>query len=302
MAVTFPEYRIGDPAVYESLVVFPLFAPPGRGVDYDLSDDAIGRGTVTVEEVSESGSVPDLAVENQGDRRVLFLEGEQLIGAKQNRILNTSVLIAARSRSKIPVSCVEQGRWGYKSRQFGSSGSHSPAMLRKVLKGSVSCSLKSGMGHRSDQGEIWREVSRQQSSLGARSGTSAMSDTFDTYRHRLSEFQEHLPYVDGAVGVAVALGDHLVAIDVFDKPETCRKVWTRLLSGVILDALEREDSSQQAQAADVQRVLKELETLSWEPAQSIGEGNEFRGESPAGDMASALVLDDVLVHGSVVLA
>jgi transposase len=46
---------------------------------------------VTVQEVSEGGSVPDLLVENSGDTRVLFLEGEELVGAKQNRILNTSV-------------------------------------------------------------------------------------------------------------------------------------------------------------------------------------------------------------------
>ncbi len=276
MAVIFPEYRTGNPMQFESLVVFPLFAPPGRSVDYDLSDDAISKGTVTVEEVSESGSVPDLSVENQGNLRVLFLEGQQLIGAKQNRILNTSVLIAAHSKSKIPVSCVEQGRWGYKSRQFGSSGSHSPAMLRKVLKASVSRSVRANMGHRSDQGGIWREVSRQQVSLGAVSGSSAMSDTFETFRDRLSEFQGNLPYAEGAVGVAVALGDHLVAIDVFDKSETCQKVWDRLLSGVILDALELENSPQHAQAADVERVLQDLVQLSWEPAQSVGEGSEFR--------------------------
>jgi len=55
------------------------------------------------------GSVPDLLVDNRGDVRVLFLEGEELIGAKQNRILNTSVLVPAHSKIKIPVSCVEPG-------------------------------------------------------------------------------------------------------------------------------------------------------------------------------------------------
>ena len=60
----------------------------------------------------KGGSVPDLLVENRGDVRVLFLEGEELIGAKQNRILNTSVLVAAHTKVKIPVSCVERGRWG----------------------------------------------------------------------------------------------------------------------------------------------------------------------------------------------
>jgi hypothetical protein len=152
MPIAFPEIRVGDPIRHEGLAVFPLFAESGNGVEYELSDEAINRGHVTVEEVSEAGSVPDLAVENTGELRVLFLEGEELVGAKQNRILNTSLLIAAHTKSRIPVSCVEAGRWGYKSRRFGSGGTHSPSMLRRVLKASVSKSVREKRGHRSDQG------------------------------------------------------------------------------------------------------------------------------------------------------
>lgn len=46
-------------------------------------------------EVSEAGSVPSLRVVNKGERAVFLLDSEELVGAKQNRILNTSVLIAA---------------------------------------------------------------------------------------------------------------------------------------------------------------------------------------------------------------
>src|SRR6476469_7377273 len=122
---TLPEARVGDPIRHEALTVFLLFTEGGGAVNYLLADEAIAAGAVTVEEVGESGSVPDLLVENRGDSRVLFIEGEELRGAKQNRVLNTSVLVAARSKTKIPVSCVEQARWRYRSRQFGHGGSHS---------------------------------------------------------------------------------------------------------------------------------------------------------------------------------
>ena len=140
--VAFPEIQVGEPVRYESLSVFPLFAGMESPVEYLLSDEGIGSGSVTVEEVSEGGSVPNLLVENKGDIRILFIEGEELVGAKQNRVLNTSVLIAAKSKVKIPVSCVEAGRWAYKSRHFGSSGSHSSSKLRWFLKMSVSDSLQ----------------------------------------------------------------------------------------------------------------------------------------------------------------
>jgi hypothetical protein len=82
---TVPAIRIGEPNRYKSLTVFPLFAETNGQVEYLLSDEAIQVGAFTVQEVSEGGSVPDLLVENSKDIRVLFLEGEELVGAKQNR-------------------------------------------------------------------------------------------------------------------------------------------------------------------------------------------------------------------------
>ena len=302
MNVTFPEIRIGKPLRYDGLSVFPLFAEPCDDVEYVLSDEAIQGGSVAVEEISESGSVPELSVENKGDVRVLFLEGEELIGAKQNRILNTSVLIAAHTKTKLPVSCVEAGRWGYKSRKFGSGGTCSPSRLRGVLKRSVGQALKAKRGHRSDQGQVWEEVGRQQAALCCYSATSAMSDTFETYRKRLGEFQEKLQYEEGAIGAAVAIGGKVVACDLFDKPSTCRKVWNRLLTGFVLDALEGGEQEKQVGVPEAEMLLAELDDLSWQSVNPVGEGEESRAESKTGDQASALTLDGTLVHGSLVTA
>jgi hypothetical protein len=245
--------------------------------------------------------VPTLVVNNKGDSRVLFLEGEELRGAKQNRVLNTSVLIAAHSKTQIPVSCVEQGRWRYRSRHFSPSGSHSSSKLRHYLKASVSASLRRGAGHSSDQSAVWREVSRQMDALDSSSSTHAMSDTYENYKSRLEEFQSHLKYVEGATGVAVAVGPNVVAVDVFDKPGTCRKVWDRLLSGVVMDALEEPPSDTTAQAGDVEALLARLRQAAWEPAPAVGDGQEFRSDAVPPAHASSLVVDNAVLHGSVVV-
>jgi len=302
MSVVFPHVRVGEAVRYQTLSVFPLFDGSMTPVEYTLSDEGIGSGAVTVEEVSEAGSVPDLLVENKGDVRVLFLEGEELVGAKQNRVLNTSVLIAAHTKIKIPVSCVEVGRWRYRSRQFGSSGSHSSSRLRCCLKMSVSKSVMAKRGHRSDQGAVWEEVARQQSALGASSPSSAMSDTFQAYEGKLAEFKEKLRYVDGASGMAVAVGKKIVAVDLFDKVTTCRKVWDRLLTGYVLDALEAEAEQGQAETADVERLLGTANALPWQKADPIGEGEEYRANQGEEVHASALTLHDTPVHVSVVVA
>jgi len=307
MSVVFPRVRIGQAMRYKTLSVFPLFDGAMTPVEYTLSDEGIGSGAVSVEEVSEAGSVPDLLVENKGDVRVLFLEGEELVGAKQNRILNTSVLIAAHSKTKIPVSCVEQGRWGYKSRKFGSSGSHSSSKLRHFLKSSVSRSVLARQGHRSDQGGVWKEVARQQSALGTTSRTSAMADTFRAYEDDVAEFRGELPYVDAACGLAVAIGPRVVAVDLFDKPATCRSVWQRLLSGYVLDALEadaepEQTGPEQATANDVASLLEVANAMPWHKSDSAGEGEEYRASQADDVHASALMLDGSPVHVSVVAA
>ena len=86
---------------------------------YDL--DALALGTVQIGETSEAGRVPELRVLNHGDRAVFLLDGEELIGAKQNRVLNLSILVPPHSESTIPVSCVESGRWSRRSAHFGSA-------------------------------------------------------------------------------------------------------------------------------------------------------------------------------------
>ncbi len=65
----------------------------------------------------EAGGVPFLRVANGADQPLLLLDGEGLIGAKQNRTLNT-VLTAAHAEVTTPVNCVEQKRWGSRGRRF----------------------------------------------------------------------------------------------------------------------------------------------------------------------------------------
>ena len=66
-------------------------------------------------------------------QRMLF-DGEELKGAKQNRILNTTILIAAGSSLDVPVSCTEQGRWSYASREFDESEAiKDPRLLKQAL-------------------------------------------------------------------------------------------------------------------------------------------------------------------------
>jgi hypothetical protein len=302
MSSAFPTVRVGEPIRHEQLSVFPLFTEVSAPVEYVLAADAIAAGTVIVEEVSDAGSVPTLSVANKTDHLVLFLEGEQLIGAKQNRVLNTSILVGSNKETLIPVSCVEQGRWRFKARHFGTADTFSPSKLRYALKMSVSGSLQKGQGHRSDQARVWAEVAELQRTHGGSSPTLAMEDTFDSYRDKLAELQKRFQYVDGSCGIAVAFGKQIVCLDCFDKPSTCQKVWDRLLSGGLLESLFPRPSDHHADRSDVENFMADLGAAPWEPATPAGEGQEFRSATGHGTQASTLCFADRLVHGSAVAA
>jgi len=298
-----PEIRVGDPLSYQALSVFPLFTPTSETVSYLLADEGLSNGTVTVEEVGEAGSVPTLSVENKGDIAVLFIEGEELQGAKQNRVLNTSVLIAAGTKTTIPVSCVEQGRWRYQSRRFDSGGRNSSHKLRRILKKSVSRSTRAGQGHSSDQGEVWEEVQRQMDALGAQSNTMAMADTYNAHSSRMEDYRGQLGYVTNASGFAVAVGAKVVALDLFDKPTTCEKAWNRLMTGYVMDALEESgQDAGKAVSADVQKLVQRLQSAAWQQTPAVGLGDEFRADAPEETYGSALVVSGSLVHGSAMVA
>ena len=74
---------IEQPTVFRNLAVFPLVGKVEQDPAYLTLDEALAAGQTRVTEVSEGGSVPELKFVNEGDKPVLLIDGEELVGAKQ---------------------------------------------------------------------------------------------------------------------------------------------------------------------------------------------------------------------------
>lgn len=102
---------LGIPSTYRNLTLTPVLARgPLLAIEPKSLEEGLAGGTVKVTEVSAAGHVPELRVKNSGATPVLILDGEELVGAKQNRIVNVTVLVPPHSEIVIPVSCIEAGR------------------------------------------------------------------------------------------------------------------------------------------------------------------------------------------------
>jgi len=100
----------GEVQDFKNLQIIPLFIEGEEGPVYLTLKEALEKRLPVVKEVSAEASVPELKVINNADVPVFLMDGEELAGAKQNRVLNTSILLKKKSELIIPVSCTEQGR------------------------------------------------------------------------------------------------------------------------------------------------------------------------------------------------
>ena len=182
--------QLGPAQSWGRITVFPLLGSEDGGPEYLTLSDALASRQLSVAEVSEAGSVPQLKAINTGETPVLLLDGEELVGAKQNRVLNTSILIPGKSEAVIPVSCTEAGRWSSSSAHFAESGVVMSSRARSSKSRSVSASLASHAAFSSDQGEVWRQIQELHQKAGTSSPTSAMLDAFKAREADLAKAME----------------------------------------------------------------------------------------------------------------
>ncbi len=134
---------------------------------------------------SEAGSVPSCVRQRLPP---LLLDGEALVRAKQNRILNLSVLGPAHKTIVIPGSCVEAGRWHAQSAEFASAGRAHYAAGRARKASQVSASLRTAGSRRSDQGQVWADISAKADRMAAHSGTDAAAALYEAHRVSLDDY------------------------------------------------------------------------------------------------------------------
>ena len=220
----------------------------------------------------------------------MLYDGEELVGAKQNRILNVTVLVDARAKVRIPVSCVEQGRWSSRSAHFAAAPhlSH-PELRRRKSESLAARPLARGIA----QGEVWDAVHEKAMRLGVDSPTSANADAFRSRRRDLEALEQAFPLEAGQCGAVLALGDNL-CMDFVSRPAAFARLWPKLRRGYLLDALERLDGVATAgeRVAEFVGAVGACETVRQRSA-GLGEDLRLRG---AGVIGSGLELEGELLQ------
>ncbi|MHB0868506.1 MAG: ARPP-1 family domain-containing protein [Chloroflexota bacterium] len=284
--------KVGDGVSVDRMTLFPIFGQAESPIRYRVLSEALADGSVEVRE-RPSATVPELWLVNRSDAMALVLDGEEVVGGRQNRIVNASFLIGAKSEVAIPVSCVEHGRWHDVAPSFD-SGEATYFSLRREKEQQVRENLRATGRAVADQGAVWDAIAAKQRETRTRSATGAMNDVYREKAKELSDYERALPRVEGAVGMAVALNGRMAGADLFDQPATAGKLWQKLVRSYAMDALDGEKAEPVARER-AERLLKRLVGARAESFPSIGLGQDLRLE---GDRAvgSALVFEGIVVH------
>ena len=279
-----------------SFQVFGLKWPAEDGLDYATLDEALVDKMLDVTEISEGGQVPALKVENKSERMVFLMAGELLVGCKQDRVLNTSIMVPSKTEMPIPVACVEAGRWGYKSGKFLSGQSSSHSYLRMILSKETSARYRAKGAPGSGQGAVWAEVARKMGRMGSSSYSSALQDMFADYNEKLNQVLQNLSAPEGCHGAAFAINGKILGVDLFDKPTTLCRLWPKLAKSYAVDALEEISGDQKLlQPESVLEWTKSAQSAKQEWFDSPGLGQDVRIEGEM-LMGAAIVVEQQPVH------
>ena len=294
----FSSIELGEVTSYKNMTTVAMKGLSFPEIKYSTLTEAIKNDSVKITEIDESGSVPTLKIINNGELPVLLFDGEELKGAKQNRVLNTTVLIPENSEQEIPVSCVEQGRWDYVSPKFETSETIASSRVRRNKSATVTDSLIDHDSYHSNQGEVWDEVEKLQSSYKMTSPTGAMSDVFENQKDNLEDYIKKFQF-SNQNGILIFINGEIAGMEFLSTEDNYEKYHKKIINSYSLDALAdiKEDNQNIDYIKLANDFIKEIATIEIVEKPSVGYGYDcrFANDNIAGAM---LIHENSVIHGA----
>ncbi len=282
--------------IFNNMGVIPLFSPINGTPQYLTMKEALEKRLLTITEVSQGGSVPELKVVNKAEIPVLLLDGEELAGAKQNRVLNTTILLKENSETIIPVSCTEQGRWDYATAAFAESGNIMSHSLRAKKASSVHQTLKEAVSYRGNQGDVWDGIDNLSAKMKVHSRTGAMRDVYENKKEGLEGYMKAFEYIPHQKGILVMVNGRVMGLDILSLEPVYEALHAKLVKSYAMDALlQQGEKMDKGVLGKARTFIEEARQCKEEKFKSIGHGWDYRFEGPT-IVGSVLVHQEMVIH------
>ena len=214
------------PQSHENVAIIPLKTPKNY-IDLLTLKKGFELGLVEVKECEKS-TVNTLIVKNHSVTPLILIDGEEVIGGDQNRIVNATTIIAPESQSPISVSCTERGRWAYKS-EFESSDYIANFNTRRAKMFAI-------RNAKPVQSEVWSSIGNLEELCCNISSTSAMSETFEKENTHLEDILESFEIVEGQTGILIIVNGEIKGFEIFLNHGIYRAFHEKILKSYLIDS------------------------------------------------------------------
>lgn len=293
----FKDIKMYESESFKNMTVIGLNIPD-KHIDLMSLEIGLDMGLVEITEIDGNASVNEVKVVNNANTPLLLLDGEEIIGSMQNRIINSTIIIPAESEKIIPVSCVEAGRWNSNSTKFHYSNNMATSRVRRDKLNSVSNSLRNDRSFESNQQEVWKNISTRQDELKIESSTSALHDIYTCKRLDIEDYMKAFSTHEKQNGLIVYINGQLVGFEIIYNSTRYKEYHEKILRSYILDAIGKSDQKYDEKKIDEDELINKIKLANKESFESVGLGTDYRIESK--DLGGSVILyENNLINASV---
>lgn len=274
--------ELGTIQQVDRLELVPLIWPASDGGADLLFHEAAAKGLVEVREL-EGGVVQEVRAVSRADVPILILEGETLVGCKQNRVVAVTILIPPRADVVVPVGCMERGRWAPRGARFSAGGSKMGAHVRYDSVRNVVRQRSSGIAERIDQGSLWRSVACEIRRDAVHSPTEDYHALLESRAGSVRDRAASFVVVRHQVGAIALWNGRLLGVELVGSAATWAAVAGRAVPAYVLAADAAEASGDQAPPPLERAASEWLEALAAgsvtsRPSRGLGFDLAVRGD------------------------
>ena len=285
----FRNFKVEDKISIGNLELFPI------NVDLRLTPENVRSlpelmeaGSVIITEIDESGNVEKARVTNSSEFYLFIMDGEALIGAKQNRIAQKSVIIPPNCSINLPVNCVERSRWSSGMQGSFKRGDFALPPSAREKKGKL---LKSKM-NMLIQESVWDSVDDIAAKKETFSPTADLGEILASSRDIADDISNaNISEID--CNGFVVFGAGRPFIEIFYDETVCKLHQPTSQKAWLADASETSDQSKTKK--DATTLLEQLSQSFWSTEDPVGYETAFSSEEH--NNGRIVLKDDAFIHG-----
>ncbi len=277
---------------YENVEAIPIRSDFFGKKDFLTLKKGYEMNLVEIKELDHS-TVNAVSCKNDSVAPLILIDGDEITGAMQNRIINDTLLIPAKSTVNIPVSCTEHGRWhtrgeGEASRTFEPS-------LYSANHSTRSRKSRASYEERDYQGEVWDSISEFESRSNFKSMTSALNDSYENLKDKQNDYLSKFHIEDGQNGVIFIVNGEIKGLELFYNHSIYKQYHEKLCRSYIIEAIVEKKSVDNIDRLEFVKVLENISHSEFKSKKSIGLGDNVKFSNDFGS-GSSLVWEDELIH------